>query len=200
MKKKLIAAAIMPILAVMTLTISNQAMANANEVVIADFNTGDKPNNIEGDFGAWNKDPDDDSQKTEMKFVTDDALGDSTGYSIRLDYDVESQNPAYNGFWMKLKGLNATPYNSLTFYVKGDAKTGFTKRVKIELKDKTNKPSAYIVSNITDAWQKVSIPFDKFRRIQDWTALNEFVLVFDDMNTNPKTGVIYIDQIAFSNE
>lgn len=200
MKKKLIAAAIMPILAVMTLTISNQAMANTNEVVIADFNTGDKPNNIEGDFGAWNKDPDDDSQKTEMKFVTDDALGDSTGYSIRLDYDVESPNPAYNGFWMKLKGLNATPYNSLTFYVKGDAKTGFTKRVKIELKDKTNKPSAYIVSNITDAWQKVSIPFDKFRRIQDWTALSEFVLVFDDMNTNPKTGTIFIDQIAFSKE
>lgn len=202
MKKTLIFAAIFPILAVMTLTIFNsQAIAaDAKELVIADFNTGDKPNNIEGDFGAWNKDPDDNTQKAEMKFESDDALGDTVGYSIRLDYDVDSPNPAYNGFWMKLKGVDATPYNSLTFYVKGDAKAGFTKRLKIELKDKSNKPSAYLVGNITDKWQKVSIPFDRFRRIQDWTSLNEFVVVFDDMNSNPKTGAIYIDQIALSKE
>ena len=25
----------------------------SNELMIADFNTGDKPNNIGGDFGAW---------------------------------------------------------------------------------------------------------------------------------------------------
>ncbi len=187
-------------LMVAAFAVQSQAMAAAEELVIADFNTGDKPNNIGGDFGVWNKDPDDSTQKSEMKFESDDTLGDSTGYSIRLDYDVDSPNPAYNGFWMKLNGVDATPYNSLTFYVKGDTKAGFTRRVKIELKDKSNKPSAYIVGNITDQWQKVSIPFDKIRHIQDWNSLNEFVIVFDDLNSNPKTGTIFIDQIAFSKE
>ncbi len=182
------------------------AMAHAatapasNELVIADFDTGDKPNNIGGDFGGWDKDPNDESQGTQMSFDTDDSQGDATGYSIRLDYDVDSPNPAYNGFWMKLNGEDATAYNTLNFYVKGDAKLGYTKRFKIELKDMTNKPSAYIVSGVTDQWQKISIPFEKFRRIENWNALNEIVVVFDDINSTPKTGGILIDQFTLSKQ
>jgi hypothetical protein len=171
-----------------------------NELVIADFDTGDKPNNIGGDFGGWDKDPNDESQGTQMSFDTDDSQGDASGYAIRLDYDVDSPNPAYNGFWMKLNGEDATPYNTLNFYVKGDAKAGYTKRFKIELKDMTNKPSAYIVSGVTDQWQKISIPFEKFRRIENWNSLNELVFVFDDINSSPKTGSILIDQITFSKQ
>ncbi len=174
--------------------------ANPNELVIADFDTGDKPNNIGGDFGGWDKDPNDESQGTQMSFDTDDSQGDASGYSIRLDYDVDSPNPAYNGFWMKLNGEDATPYNTLNFYVKGDAKLGYTKRFKIELKDMTNKPSAYIVSGVTDQWQKISIPFEKFRRIENWNALNEIVVVFDDINSTPKTGGILIDQFTLSKQ
>jgi len=172
----------------------------ANELVIADFDTGDKPNNIGGDFGGWDKDPNDESQGTQMSFDTDDSQGDASGYSIRLDYDVDSPNPAYNGFWMKLNGEDATAYNTLNFYVKGDAKLGYTKRFKIELKDMTNKPSAYIVSGVTDQWQKISIPFEKFRRIENWNALNELVFVFDDINSSPKTGSILIDQVTLSKQ
>jgi len=176
------------------------ATPKANELVIADFDTGDKPNNIGGDFGGWDKDPNDESQGTQMSFDTDDSQGDASGYSIRLDYDVDSPNPAYNGFWMKLNGEDATAYNTLNFYVKGDAKAGYTKRFKIELKDMTNKPSAYIVSGVTDQWQKISIPFEKFRRIENWNSLNELVFVFDDINSSPKTGSILIDQVTFSKQ
>lgn len=174
------------------------AAAAGDELVIADFDTGDKPNNIGGDFGAWDKDPNDDTQGTQLSFEPDDARGDQAGYAVRLDYDVDSPNPAYNGFWMKLNGEDATKYNTLNFYIKGSAEAGFTKRVKLELKDMTNKPSPYIVSGITDKWQKVSIPFDKFRRITDWAHLNEVVFVFDDVNSSPKTGTVYIDHITVS--
>ena len=201
MKKTLIFTAIFPILAVMTLTISNsKAMASGTELVMADFNTGEKPNNIGGDFGSWDKDPEDDTQGTNLTFVSDDALGDPAGYAARLDYDVDSPNPAYNGFWMKLQSIDATPFNTLTFYAKGDSEKGYAKRVKIELKDGSDKPASYVVGNLTDTWQKFSISFDKFRRIQSWKALKECVLVFDDMNAKPKTGTIYIDQIALSKE
>ena len=176
------------------------AEASGNDLVIADFDTGDKPNNIGGDFGAWDKDPNDETQGTQMSFEPDDALGDPAGYAIRLDYDVDSPNPAYNGFWMKLNGENATGYNAITFYVKGDKDKGFTKRMKIELKDMTNKPSPYIVSGITDQWQKISIPFSKFRRITDWSSMNEFVVVFDDINSSPKSGSVLVDHVALSKE
>lgn len=170
------------------------------ELVIADFDTGDKPNNIGGDFGNWDKDPNDETQGTQMSFESDDALGDPAGYSIRLDYDVDSPNPAYNGFWMKLNGENASEYNMLNFYIKGDASKAFSKRVKVELKDMSNKASPYMVSGVTDQWQKVSVPFDKFKKVTDWTSMNEFVVVFDDINSSPKAGTMFVDQITFSKE
>ena len=171
-----------------------------NELVIADFDSGDKPNNIGGDFGSWDKDPNDETQFSQMAFEGDDAAGNASGYSIRLDYDVDSPNPAYNGFWMKLNGEDATPYNAVSFYVKGDKDKGFTKRLKIELKDMSNQPSPYIVTGITDQWQKITIPFEKFRKVKDWSAMNEFVVVFDDINSNPKAGTLYIDQVVFEKQ
>ena len=176
------------------------AFAAKKELVIADFDTGDKPNNIGGDFGGWDKDPNDETQGTQMSFEPDDALGDPAGYAIRMDYDVDSPNPAYNGLWMKLNGEDATQYNTLNFYIKGDKNAGFTKRVKLELKDMTNKPSPYIVTGISEQWKKVSVPFEKFRRITDWKSLNEIVFVFDDINSSPKTGTVYIDQVTLSQE
>lgn len=176
------------------------AFAEAKELIVADFDTGDKPNNIGGDFGTWDKDPNDETQSSQMAFEADDALGDPAGYAIRLDYDVDSPNPAYNGFWMKLNGEDATAYNTLTFYMRGDTTGNFTKRVKVELKDMSNKPSPYIVTGLTDKWQKFSIPFEKFRRVTDWTDMNEFVVVFDDINSNPKSGTIFVDQVAFASE
>ncbi|MBI4388273.1 MAG: hypothetical protein HY582_04460 [Candidatus Omnitrophica bacterium] len=169
-------------------------------MIVADFNTGDKPNNVGGDFGAWDKDPNDETQGCKLSFESNDAAGDSTGYAIRLDYDVDSANPAYNGFWMKLNGFDATQYNTLNFYMKGDAEKGFSPRVKIELKGPDGVSSPYIVSGITDQWQEFSIPFERFRRVTDWSALSEFVVVFDDINSNPKTGTIFVDNVRFSTE
>jgi hypothetical protein len=170
------------------------------ELVIADFNTGDKPNNIGGDFGSWDKDPEDDTQGTHIAFEPEDALGDPNGYALRLEYDVDSPNPAYNGLWMKLVGEDLSDYNTLNFFIKGDEKSGFTKRIKLELKDQSSKPSPYIISGITSEWQQFSIPFEKFKRISDWTSMNEFVVVFDDINSRPKAGTIYLDHLSVSKE
>src|SRR3989338_2888870 len=103
------------------------AIDSGNELVVADFNTGEKPSNLGGDFGAWDKDPNDETQGCQQSFEATHVLGDETGYSIRLDYDVDSPNPAYNGFWMKLNDLDTTAYNTVNFYLKGDATNGFTK-------------------------------------------------------------------------
>jgi len=197
--KKINALAIMMVFTAVFIGVQSQSAMAARELVVSDFNTGNKPNNIGGDFGGWDKDPNDETQGTQPSFEPDDALGDPAGYSIRLDYDVDSPNPAYNGFWMKMNGEDASGYNTLSFYLRGDAETGFTKRIKIELKDMSNEPSPYIVTGITDQWKKFSIPFKKFRRVNDWTSMNEFVIVFDDINSNPKTGTVFFDHIAFSN-
>ncbi len=180
--------------------LSTQVSFAAEELMIADFDTGDKPNNLGGDFGAWDKDPNDDTQSCSVSFnFGDDPTGNTDGYSLQLEYDVDSPNPAYNGFWTKLEGEDFSKYDTLNIYIKGDTNAGFTKRLKIELKD-FQSASPFILNGITDEWQKFQIPFEKFTRVKDWSSMNELVLVFDDINTSPKVGTIYVDQISVSKE
>ena len=56
---------------VLALLVSPSVIVSAfgtDELVILDFDTGDKPNNIGGDFGAWDKDPNDETQWCEISF------------------------------------------------------------------------------------------------------------------------------------
>jgi len=164
--------------------------------VVADFDTCSKPNNVGGDFGSWNKDPTDFSQGTLDSFIPTIKHGDK-GCSIQLMYDVLSDNPAYNGFWMKLNGIYISDYKKLSFWVKGDEMRGFTKVFKVELKNTKGQVGRCYVTEVTSDWKEIVIPFDKFSGINDFTSMSEFVIVFGDRIATKKEGAIYIDNIAF---
>lgn len=170
--------------------------SNAVILKVADFDSGQKPNNLGGDFGAWDKDPTDFTQTCLDSFSSEVKCGDK-GYSLKLTYDVDSPNPAYNGFWTKLQNQDLKAYKELVFFVKGDEEKGFTRRFKVELKNPT-QVSSFLVSGITSEWQKVVVPLKKFKRITDWSKMTEFVIVFDDLTSNPKEGIIYFDDIYFT--
>lgn len=173
--------------------------AQSNKLVVADFNQGENLTNFGESFGAWDKDANDLTQSCKMSFAADDALGEKNGKSLELDYDVDSPNPAYNGFWLKISNAKIADFDTLSFYLKGDANTGFTSKIKIELKDKKKGKATFFVENITAQWQKISLILDtKSFDKNDSKPLEEFVIVFDDLNSKPKTGRIFIDQIEFS--
>ncbi len=168
-------------------------------LVVADFDKGEKPNNLGEDFGTWDGFPNDATQGCKSAFAADDALGKSGGKSLQLDYDVDSPNPAYNGFWMKIGQAEVLDFDTLSFYVKGDSQKGFTSKIKVELKVKKRETATFLIENITDKWQKISLTLDagKIDRNQK-RPFEEFVIVFDDLNSRPKTGRLLIDQIEFS--
>lgn len=166
--------------------------AQSSTIVVADFDSRQSRTNAGGQFGTWDKDPNDRSQSCVMTFAADDALAKKGGASVRLAYDVDSSSPAYNGFWLKLDGVKTDGYDALTFYIRGDAETGFTSRIKVEIKDKKGKNTSTI-DGISDRWQKISIPLRAEKG-----AINEFTIVFDDVNSRPKQGAILIDNIELS--
>ena len=166
------------------------------ELVVANFNNGEKPNNLGGNFGAWNKDPSDSTQWCKEGFDNVTRRGD-TGFAMKLDYSVDSPNPAYNGFWMTIPNLDASEYDALNFWVKGDPKAGYTTVFKIELKNANKQIGRYYVSSVSDQWQEISIPLSEFKGLIDKTNLTEFVLVFEDRMASNKKGVLYIDDIRF---
>ena len=196
MFKKSVCVALLMVLFISLAAVGSFAAQKAGELLIADFNSGEKPNNIGGDFGAWNKDPTDFTQGCTESFDSANRYGDS-GFSMKLDYSVDSKNPAYNGFWMSLNGVDASKYDSLAFRVKGDAKIGYTTVFKVELKNAAKQVGRYYVTNITDQWQEVVIPLAEFKGLTDLSNMSEFVIVFEDRIASNKKGVVYVDDIKF---
>ena len=180
----------------LTLSVFGGSANAAEEVVIADFDTGEKPNNIGGNYGAWDKDPSDFSQGCSEAFTSENRYGDK-GFAMELDYDVDSRNPAYNGFWMLLQNLDGTKYKSLSMRVKGDTEEGYTTVFKVELKNAKKQTGRFYVTNVTDKWQEIVIPLNQFKGMTDFSNLQEFVIVFEDRVASNKDGVIYIDDLKF---
>jgi len=173
-----------------------EAPKYSEEIIAANFDSGEKPNNLGGNFGAWNKDPSDPTQWCKESFDNVTRHGD-TGFAMKLDYSVDSPNPAYNGFWMMLPNFDAAKYDALNLWVKGDPKAGYTTVFKIELKSANKQVGRYYVSNVGDQWQEISIPLSEFKGLIDRSSLTEFVIVFEDRMASNKKGVLFIDDIRF---
>lgn len=175
---------------------AGRGSGNATDLMVADFNSGTKPNNLGGDFGAWIKDPSDPMQGCIESFDRANRFG-SSGYALRLIYSVDSKKPAFGGLWLRLQNLDASKFESLAFRVKGDPKMGFTTTFKVELKDQMDQSSHFYVRGVTDQWQDMVIPLKDFEGITNFRSLKEFVIVFEDTTATSKKGVIYIDDVRF---
>lgn len=166
--------------------------------LIADFNNGEAVSNIGQNFEIWLKgDGSDKTQSCEISFVDGDAMGAESGKVLRVDYDVESEEPAYNGMRFNFDGYDASAFKSLSFYVKGDQEKGFSQNLKMEMIGANKRPSPIIVPNVTSEWQKITIPFSDFFGIRDWTAIHQLVIVFADIVNDPKVGTFYFDNFSF---
>ena len=166
---------------------------------IADFDRGGWRTNLGDPFGGWDHDPEDPTQFCRPRLVDEPRMG-GLGYSLKLSYDVESPNPAYNGFWMKLPSVPLRHFSVLSFAVKGDPDAGFTKRVKLELKGARNQSAVFILDGITAEWTRARVPLGAFRGIEKVQAAKEFVIVFDDETVTQPVGAIYLDEIAFESD
>lgn len=168
-----------------------------DEIMLADFNTGTQPNNLGGVFGTWDYDPNDDSQGCIMEFSSLNVPTIEEGFSLRLNYDVQSPHPAFNGFWMKIEGIDASAYNRLRFWMRAAPDADCTARFKVELKNSIGKRAVYLVKDVQNEWQEVLIDFKRTRAIQDWTHLSELTIVFSDLISTYKEGSLCIDNISF---
>jgi hypothetical protein len=183
---------------------AGRATSNSR-ALIADFDREDLRNNLNGESGVWMLDADDKNQWAKAFIDSIVRIGDH-GSSLRLEYCVNSPLDAITGFWTRLGGFDASGYDHLEFWVRGDEKKGFPKTFKVQLKKYEKRPgstheetleASYIVKDVTGNWQKVSIPLNVMNGILDWRDLQEFVIAFEKRRVDRPEGVVYFDDIAF---
>jgi hypothetical protein len=172
--------------------------------VIADFNKSDMFNNLQAEIGTWELDPEDKKQGISVSYDKNVKVNGS-GYSFKVEYNVDSDKNTANGFWMQLKSIDASGYDHFEFWVKGDMAKGFTTVFKIEFKktqpddeghEETIKGS-YVVKDVTENWRKISIPLNVMNGILNWKDIRELVVTFEKKRADKPKGVLYFDDFAF---
>ncbi len=187
---------------------------NDQEALIDDFEDDEPKNYLEGENGTWNLNPDDEGVSISNETVEKEGTNGSK--ALKLTYDLDSNDVAKAGYWTKLREFNARPYDHLSFDVKGDATAGFTDVILIELKKYKNDAridkikGTFLVNNITDKWQTVTIPLSMFTGLFDQTnakvwedpmtareKLDEVVINLESRRISKKTGILYFDNFKF---
>ncbi len=196
-------AAVVDETASITATASKEEDIDPTSPILDDFNDGGITNHWGGETGTF------DNGGNGSCGMSNDSGSPSEGdFCLKLDYDVSTAE-GFSGYFSKLQSKNLSSYTSISFYVKGASGEEF---FKIELKNNSgdanrNHAAVYITDyldgGVTTNWQKVTIPFHNFANISDWSSMKEFVIVFENVQSNingsPKQGTIYIDKITFSN-
>jgi hypothetical protein len=193
--------------------LSAAAPLAAAPLVVDSFDDAEPENDLGGSSSVWG----DETDPSVSCVATLDAAakrGDA-GRALRLDYDLVSDrqtvfvptnysvsNPAqvrdevYNGYYSVFNPVDLSAYKSVSFWARGDAKRGFTRSFRFELKD-GNSSGGVTVSGLTDKWQKFSFPLAVFKELRDWTAVKEYAVVFGPTYVTRREGAVYIDDVAF---
>ena len=174
----------------------NVEFLREGKILVNDFNRKENFNNLRGQFGSWVVFFSDANQYCRDEFTAVEKIGE-TGQGLKLSYDVDSPFSAYNGFFTNLMGIDLTSYKYLVFHIKGDSAAGFTTRINVELKNKF-QAGKLEVKGITDEWEKIVLPLEKFAGLTTLQNMKELVMVFSDLNATKKEGVVYIDDLYFS--
>jgi hypothetical protein len=138
---------------------------------------------------------------------TKEKRGD--GSSLRLDYDVDAPK-AFNGFWMKLGGIDkgnnfdASGFKKLTFWVKGEKGGGVPAKFRVELKgDAGDVIGQYYVGDVKPECTRVEVPLEVYvtQGVQ-LAALNEMTIGFENKSALPGAvkGVIWVDDIVLEGD
>lgn len=170
-------------------------------LVLHDFNHSGLSNNIGGVSGAWTSQADIEAGQVQLELTSQERRGHN-GNALHIAYELDPEKSSTTGFRMSLNGLDGVNYDHLEFWVKGDVRKGYARSFKVSFQRPFNEckvleqRGSYVVRDVTDQWQRITVPLNIMNGITDWTDLKEFAISFHSRRSDIKEGAYYVDNIA----
>lgn len=107
------------------------------------------------------------------------------------------------GWQLALPDLDASAYDHLEFWIRGDERAGFADSLKIEFKQPLAegppgllRQGSHVVTGITSDWRRIRVPLNVMNGIADWKHLRQFTLAFQPRRSPVTAGAYWLDDIA----
>jgi hypothetical protein len=101
-----------------------------------------------------------------------------------------------------LRDVDASNFDHLAFWIRGDPQAGFGPSVKIRLRRPDPKrrgqwqTGSFVVDGIGDRWQRVIVPLNRMPGIREWTHLSDFLLLIQARRVGVARGAYQLDDLA----
>ncbi len=129
------------------------------------------------------------------QYVNDEDLHNK-GKHLCLEYDVIPYNSEV-GYIIPFHGLDLTFFKKLSFKIKGEHKTGYTDKIKIEIST-WNDRIHILMDNISGKWQEIKLDFDDFAGEKEnfnWEGVERITFIIANLNSEVTKGKLYFDDM-----
>ena len=116
---------------------------------------------------------------------------------IRINYNLNYPFPPVKTFTLTVPPVDAGKYSRLQFSVRG-LEEGSPGIMRIEIKNRKNEIDSVFIDEVHLGWKKMSVPFEDFDQIADWSGIEEVSFILESWNADKKKGIVLIDDICFS--
>ena len=123
--------------------------------------------------------------------------------ALHLYYRFDPQAIGDIGWQLTLPDVDASAYDQLEFWIRGDATTGYGDALKIEFKQPLLegppgllRKGSMVINGIGDDWRRLQIPLNLLSGIADWKHLRQFGIVLQPRRSSVAAGGYWLDDIA----
>ena len=125
------------------------------------------------------------------------------GQCMRIEYQFGVENPMQASFAIDLGDLDASAYDHVELWIKGDAESGYSRAVKIGFRrPKADRPplmqdGTAIITGISGKWQRIVVPLNRMAGIEEWKHLHTFFVALESRRAGAaRRGAYTIDDVA----
>ncbi|MBK7542761.1 MAG: DUF3131 domain-containing protein [Candidatus Competibacteraceae bacterium] len=123
------------------------------------------------------------------------------GRALHLRYRFNPEADSDIGWQLTLPDLDASAYDHLEFWVRGDSDAD--NALKVEFKQPLAdapagllRKGSTVVTGIDGTWRRFRVPLNLMSGIADWTHLRQFGIVLQPLRAPSATGGYWLDDVA----
>jgi len=152
-------------------------------------------------MSTWTTDPEQPAGRIRYQLTPDGRT--ENGRALYLQYRFNSSATEALGWQLSLPDLDASAYDHLELWIRGDAQTRFAEALKLEFKQPLAgsppgllRQGSTLIEGVTSDWQRFQVPLHRMNGIENWMHLRQFALVLQPRRSPATDGAYWLDDLA----
>jgi hypothetical protein len=165
-----------------------------SRLVLADF----EGEGHEDGGWSWSALPDDAGDRAHLEAAAD-PLGERPGRVLHVEFAFADADPGPLEVRVAVGDVDASGFDHLAFWIRGDGRAGFGPSLKIRLlRTPAGEPlqtGSAVVDGIDERWQRVLVPLNRMPGLRARSHLRDFLVLIQPRRVRVARGGYFLDRV-----